>query len=112
MFASVYKISYGPGPMPPGSWRPVGPLAGTGAFQKSGVPRRHVEMSKQTNKKNRPNEPRVSRDFFFRLRYCINYYYVNVTFSFTLRYRSVRSVSRFRLRYVTVAGVKRYRARV
>jgi hypothetical protein len=89
---------------------PKGPEPALGPFKKSGVPRRHVEMSKQNNKKFGPTSPGVARTFF-RLRY---YYYVNVTLSFTLRYRtgSVRNVSRFRLRYVTVAGVKRIAARV
>ena len=50
-------------------------------------------------------QARGSRERFFVLRY---YYYVNVTFSSTLRYRSGRNV--FRLRYVTVAGVRRIAA--
>ena len=78
------------------------------AFQESTVPRRHVVNNKTT--KIGPTSPGVARTFF-RLRY---YYYVNVTVSFTLRYRSVRSDFRFRfrLRYVTVAGVKGIAARV
>ncbi len=65
--------------------------------------------TKTKQQKLSPKEPGGRANVFFVLRY---YYYVNVTFSSTLRYRSGRNV--FRLRYVTVtvAGVKRIAARV
>ena len=50
-------------------------------------------------------QARGSRERFFR--FTLLYYYVNVTFSFTLRYRSGRNVFVYVQSYVTVAGVKR-----
>ena len=51
-----------------------------------------------------PNKPGGRANVFFVLRY---YYYVDVTFSSTLRYRSGRNVFVYVQSYVTVAGVKR-----
>ena len=56
--------------------------------KKSGVPRRHVACSNKTTKVL-PQQPGGRANVFFVL----SYYYVNVTFSSTLRYRSGRNVS-------------------
>jgi hypothetical protein len=65
-----------------------------GLSKTSGLPRRHVEMSSNKAKQQKfsPNEPGGRANVFFVLR-CY-YYYVNVTFSCTLRhgYRSGRNV--------------------
>jgi hypothetical protein len=77
---------------------PKGPEPALGFFEKK--PRivqknleSHVDMSmasKQAKQqKCSPNEPGGRANVFFGLRY---YYYVNVTFSSTLRYRSGRNV--------------------
>jgi hypothetical protein len=85
---------------------PKGPEPALGFFEKkTGLSHSGRFASKATKQqKFSPNEPGGRANVFFVLRY---YYYVNVTFSSTIRNRSGRNVFRFRLRYVTGAGVKR-----
>jgi hypothetical protein len=73
-------------------------ITGTGLFSKKNriVPLWSFCKQQSKTTKARPNEPAGGRAFFFLgLRY---YYYVNVTFSSTLRYRAGAAFS-FSLRY-------------
>ncbi len=86
---------------PPGRLIKKGPEPALGFFEKktgivpkkTGLPRRHVEMSNKTTTKVFAQRARGSRERFFRFTLLLRYYYyVDVTFSSTLRYRSGRNV--------------------
>jgi hypothetical protein len=66
---------------------PKGPEPALGFFEKNGLSHFGREAKQNNNKSFRPTSPGVARTF-------LRYYYVDVTFSFTLRSRSGREAHR------------------